>query len=273
MVNEEEPMSNVDPLQIHHEEREALLDRAVELLQADDRIVAAWLFGSIGRGDADAWSDIDLWMVVADEYIAGVSDERRNFLARLGTLLLTSEAPQNAPPGGAYLPGMYTGAHGPHLVDCYWAPQSSAARPPDTRLLFDKVGVPLSTPVPTERGVESSKQASRDVAFFWMMSTIVGKNIARRRSWEVLNLLSFLWSVTARIEWLVGERASCPTYRDTPPFPAPAEAVDQLAALRGLVVVMEGLIERTPALHDAVSSDTAAQVMLYLNTIESLLTT
>jgi predicted nucleotidyltransferase len=266
-------MSNVDPLQIHREERDALLARAAELLQADGRIVAAWLFGSIGRGDADVWSDIDLWIVIADEYVADVSAERHTFLSRLGTLLLTSEAPQNAPPGGVYLPGMYPGAYGPHLVDCYWAPQSNAARPPDTRLLFDKVGVPLSTHVPTERDVESSKQAGREVAFFWMMSTIVAKNIARRRSWEVLNLLSFLWSVTARIEWLVGERTSCPTYRDTPSFPAPAEAVEQLAALRGLVAGMEGLTERTPPLHGAVSSDTVTQVTLYLNMIRSLLTT
>lgn len=265
-------MSNVDPLQIHREERDALLARAAELLQADDRIVAAWFFGSIGRGDADVWSDIDLWIVVADEYVADVSAERHIFLSRLGTLLLTSEAPQNAPPGGAYLPGMYPGAYGPHLVDCYWAPQSNAARPPDTRLLFDKVGVPLSTHVPTERGAESLKQAGRDVACFWMMSTIVAKNIARRRSWEVLNLLSFLWSVTAQIEWLVGERTSCPTYRDTPSFPAPAEAVEQLAALRGLVAGMEVLTERTPVLHDAVSSDTISEVKLYLNMIESLLT-
>jgi predicted nucleotidyltransferase len=265
-------MSNLDPLHIHREERDALLARAVELLQADDRIVAAWLFGSIGRGDADNWSDIDLWIVVSDEYIADVSDERLTFLSRLGTLLLTSEAPQNAPPGGAYLPGMYTGAYGPHIVDCYWAPQSSATRPPGTRLLFDKVGLPLGTPAPTERGAESLKQAGRDVAFFWMMATIVGKNIARRRLWEVLNLLSFLWSVTARIEWLVGERTSCPTYRDTPPFPVPVGAVDQLAALRGLVAGMVGLIECTPALHDAVSPDTVSQVMLYLNTIDSLLT-
>jgi predicted nucleotidyltransferase len=266
-------MSNLDPLQIHSEERDVLLSRAVEILLADDRIVAAWLFGSMGRGAADVWSDLDLWIVVANEHIADVSTEREIFLSRLGTLLLTSEAPQNAPPGGAYLPGMYPGAYGPHVVDCYWQPQCGAARPPDTRLLFDKVGVPLSTPVPTERGVESSKQARHDVAFFWMMSTIVGKNIARRRSWEVLNLLSFLWSVTARIDWLLRERTTCPTYRDTPPFPASAEAVDQLAALRGLIADMEGLTERTPALHGAVSSDTVSQVMLYLNTIESLLPT
>jgi predicted nucleotidyltransferase len=265
-------MPNLDRLQTHREERDTLLAHAVEILQADDRVGAAWLFGSIGRGAADAWSDIDLWIVVADEYIAGLSDERHAFLSRLGTLLLTSKAPQNAPVGGAYLAGVYSGAYGPHVLDCYWQPQSGAARPPDTLLLFDKVGVPLGTPLAAERGLESSEQARQDVAFFWMMSTIVGKNIARRRSWEVLNLLSFLWSVSARIEWLIGGRTSYPTYRDSPPFPAPIKAADQLAALRGLIAGMEALVERTPALQDAVSSDTVTQVALYLDTIDSLVT-
>ena len=53
-------------LQARHGEHEALLHRAVALLQADTRVVAAWLFGSRGRDTADALSDTDLWVVVTD---------------------------------------------------------------------------------------------------------------------------------------------------------------------------------------------------------------
>ena len=49
------------------EERDALLGRAVALLEGDERVVAAWLAGSLGRGGGDALSDIGLWVVCADE--------------------------------------------------------------------------------------------------------------------------------------------------------------------------------------------------------------
>ena len=52
-------------------DREAALTRAIELLQADERIEAAVITGSIGRGQADRWSDFDIDAVVA----AGASCE------------------------------------------------------------------------------------------------------------------------------------------------------------------------------------------------------
>jgi hypothetical protein len=42
-------MSTDDLLQIHRTEHEALLQQALTVLQADQRIIAAWLFGSVGR--------------------------------------------------------------------------------------------------------------------------------------------------------------------------------------------------------------------------------
>jgi predicted nucleotidyltransferase len=52
-----------------------LIDRAGEVLREDPRVQAAWLAGSFGRGDADAFSDVDLLIVVGDEdrdaYLAG----------------------------------------------------------------------------------------------------------------------------------------------------------------------------------------------------------
>ncbi|MBB2892337.1 nucleotidyltransferase domain-containing protein [Flexivirga oryzae] len=43
-----------------------VLDRVVTALEADPRVVALWLSGSIGRGVADAGSDLDLIVTVAD---------------------------------------------------------------------------------------------------------------------------------------------------------------------------------------------------------------
>jgi hypothetical protein len=47
-------------------DREAVLARAVELLEADGRVEAAVVAGSIGSGRADRWSDFDLVAVLAE---------------------------------------------------------------------------------------------------------------------------------------------------------------------------------------------------------------
>ncbi len=43
-------------------ERAALLQAIVRHACADARVVAAWLFGSLGRSDGDALSDLDVWL-------------------------------------------------------------------------------------------------------------------------------------------------------------------------------------------------------------------
>src|SRR5512133_3986362 len=133
-------------IETHVSERAALLALARKLLLDDPRIVAAWLHGSIGRGTQDEWSDLDLWIVVANEQMERVRAERHVFASGVGKVLLTVEAPQNAPQGGAYLLAMYPGSYAPHILDCSWQPQSSAVRSTDTQLLFERASVPLSRP-------------------------------------------------------------------------------------------------------------------------------
>lgn len=47
--------------------QQSLIDRAPEILAADDRILAAWLVGSFATGRADAYSDIDLHCLITDD--------------------------------------------------------------------------------------------------------------------------------------------------------------------------------------------------------------
>ncbi len=266
-------MVGVDYLEVHRRERVDLLERAIGLLEGDDRIDAAWLHGSMGRGTEDDWSDIDLWIVVADEAWDAVAGERGEFVKRVGELLLVVEAPQNAPQGGAYLLAMYAGVQGPHILDCSWQPRSLARRGADTRVLFDRVVI-----VEAEGRAELSEEerlegARHQVGFFWMMVAIVGKYIARREAWEVLGLLRFVWSVVREFEWLVGEREVRPRFRDAPSFAPPVDVDGQLAALRELVGEVEALVGRTPALHDAVTVQAAAQIYTYLDIVKETIRT
>ena len=56
-----------DALKGYARKRDELLARIAQELEADDRVLAAWLAGSFGRGVADAWSDLDLHIAVADD--------------------------------------------------------------------------------------------------------------------------------------------------------------------------------------------------------------
>lgn len=234
-------MSSGDMLEIRHLERKQLLDRIVQLLESDERIVAAWLFGSLGNGTADSLSDIDLWLVVADEHIEHMSATRREYAAKPGEPLLIQEAPQNAPAGGAYLLVLYDGEAGPHQVDWYWQPQSSAHLLPDTQILFDRVGLPAAPlPLPLTKE-ERAKAVTNQVAFFWAMCNIAAKKIARRQAWGALNMLGLLAYTMEEIEWLVGLRDERPGYKDARTELPPVQPADQMAMLRQIAGEMEKL--------------------------------
>ena len=49
----------------------AVLDRFVTTCRMDPRIVAAFLGGSYAHGKADAYSDLDLFLIVTDEAYDG----------------------------------------------------------------------------------------------------------------------------------------------------------------------------------------------------------
>jgi len=57
---------------------DAFIEHATIALRADERIVAAWLVGSMAAGTADAYSDVDLRIAVAeDAYDAFVGEWQR----------------------------------------------------------------------------------------------------------------------------------------------------------------------------------------------------
>ena len=69
-------MSADDRLRTRRSEHVALLKQLERVLQADQRIVAAWLFGSEARRTSDVLSDLDVWVIVKDEFIETISAEQ-----------------------------------------------------------------------------------------------------------------------------------------------------------------------------------------------------
>jgi predicted nucleotidyltransferase len=84
-------------------DREALLTRIVHTLERDARVAAAWLAGSIGRGEDDTWSDLDLHVAVYDEHLATFWADRDRLYERIGRpVLIQQEMPSNAQAGGHF---------------------------------------------------------------------------------------------------------------------------------------------------------------------------
>jgi predicted nucleotidyltransferase len=68
-----------------------LYDRAVAVLRSDERVRAVWLSGSLARGTADAASDLDLLVAVADEHHGDFAASWRAWLAAITPTVLAEE--------------------------------------------------------------------------------------------------------------------------------------------------------------------------------------
>lgn len=71
--------------------RDELIGRIVEVLQADDRVRAAWLSGSLGRGAGDQYSDVDVAAVVAEGERKAFVEDWDTVVAAIAPVVLTNK--------------------------------------------------------------------------------------------------------------------------------------------------------------------------------------
>jgi predicted nucleotidyltransferase len=69
------------------QEHESILNRAVALLSEDPRVLGIYLAGSFVMGSPDEWSDIDLYIIVANGEVDGVIQDHHDVLGKVGSLL------------------------------------------------------------------------------------------------------------------------------------------------------------------------------------------
>jgi hypothetical protein len=117
--------------------RTGWLSAALNALQQHRFVTGAWLAGSLGRGDADPYSDIDL-VVATDAAPADVLADPVGGLRLPGPVLYTRAKPRNAPAGGGYLAVCVELAGLPVLVDLYIWPATTAAVPAGGGVLYQR---------------------------------------------------------------------------------------------------------------------------------------
>lgn len=175
-------------LNSHQKLRDNLLAQITETLSNDDRFVAGWLTGSLSRNDSDSLSDIDINLVVAEkkspslcqrlaQVSAQTSPERYALLSQFGAPALIHENNHNAPEGGTFTFILYS--ESAMMVDWTLIPQSNAVRPVESKILFDKVDIPVSNPLEIGSLEQSREFVAERWAFFWMMTAVTIKYIIR----------------------------------------------------------------------------------------------
>ena len=170
-------------------EQERVIDQARQVLEADPRVAACWLEGSFAAGTADAWSDVDMHVAVADEHFDGFFGERLATLNRIRTVLAYGE---NALPGGAHL--VYTTMAGPVRFDLYIERLGNlerTVRPGAVRILFERepVGSRLRSTADLDAQIRSWLEGLVRSLFFGAMWPV---RLWGRQEWGSLLMNSFV---------------------------------------------------------------------------------
>lgn len=101
-----------------------------------NKSVEAHIFGSVARGDADAYSDIDIWFTFDDADYKYVYENRFEYYNQIGNIIHHCEAPQNAPIDGVHTALLVEEGDNIVVVDVYLCPFSTAYITDDGKKIF-----------------------------------------------------------------------------------------------------------------------------------------
>jgi hypothetical protein len=174
------------------------LAAARQQFENDPDVVAAWLFGSEGRGDADELSDLDLFVAISDKVaekvLAAVDD---GSFADLGAVLSCTDVSEQAPEGGRAFVVTYPAPVEPLTVNWWFQRAGALQLGSDVRVLVDKVGIAVADPPlattsmlpgggPIRAGGAAPRRSARRadrlqerISWFWTMAPITAKWLAR----------------------------------------------------------------------------------------------
>ena len=276
-------MSIEDLLSIRWRERAELLRCIEEVNSSDCRVRAAWVSGSTALGEDDALSDLDLYIVVADSAIDDFVNNRRVHAAGPARPVLFMENLANAPIGGAYLLALYEGAAGPQHVDWFWLPESEARRPDQTAVLFDHAGLSREASAsgtmhrpsgpPLGPSPPLTDLLEHKTAFFWAMSLVVAKYIARRNGETVARMTRVVARTLVEAAALCGDSVSPPEEHGAMLVNLKAASAHvQLQVLRELAGHVDALGGRLADHGVAVPTEAVRQVRQFFELAEALAT-
>jgi hypothetical protein len=165
------------------------------LLKADTDVGGAALIGSLGRGEADNWSDIDLLILMGDKALARFKDEPASRPWAQADLL--SDGRHNSPAGATSVGATHIRSGLPLWVDLHVHPEARTRWPADGRIVFQRRPVKAGTLSFDQLNARGSRQpatpkTSDEIRRIYLSYVpIAGKYIARR-SLQAGEMIRFL---------------------------------------------------------------------------------
>jgi hypothetical protein len=123
--------------------RDRLLGQVLGLLEADPAVDGVALVGSLGRGEEDNWSDIDLFILASGQFIRQFMNEPAASPWARADLL--SDGRHNSPAGATSLGTTHIRSGLPLWVDLHVHPAERTPWPTDGHVLFERRPVKTGT--------------------------------------------------------------------------------------------------------------------------------
>lgn len=253
------------------EARDALLERITVTLKSDERFIAAWLAGSFARGEQNWCSDLDLHVVVAEEYSetlcaqpwpmgARTTGERLALFQQFGEPAVVYDAHANNLVGGTFTYVLYK-ASGVN-VDWMLIPQAIAHLEYPSLMLFQKRELPAPPLEQPPSPEQCAEHASLYVGFFWMIAASSVKNLLQDDPVQFHLMMRWLEDSIREVRAaLRGEQAP---FTKASRIQLLVTQEEQIAALRSVCDEMETLIPQVIESGGYVSSSPRSAVELRL---------
>jgi hypothetical protein len=116
--------------------RDRLLGQVLGLLEADPAVDGVALVGSLGRGEEDNWSDIDLFILASDQFIRQFMNEPA--VSPWARADLLSDGRHNSPAGAMSLGATHLRSGLPLWVDLHVHPAGRTPWPADSHVVFER---------------------------------------------------------------------------------------------------------------------------------------
>lgn len=155
-------------------DRNEILEKVKNLF--NNSAIEAHIFGSIARGNSDAFSDIDIWFTFKDEDIEEILANRYEYYAQIGEILNICEPPQNAPINGVHTSVIYKTKAGYVTVDYMLCPESSAHITNESKKIF---GIELPIKVLEYNPQKAQVNESYRIDFLIIFITVAVKKLLR----------------------------------------------------------------------------------------------
>ncbi len=137
------------------------------------------LSGSLAKGNADNFSDVDVWLTFSDKNFPEILENRFEYYSQIGEIVHICEPPQNAPIDGVQSFVLYKTKIGLIPVDYYLCPQSTSITTTEGKNLFGDILLPIGEIKlnPQKKDVSDSYRIDFFISFiFNAIKKIIRKN-------------------------------------------------------------------------------------------------